>query len=86
LQAIATSNDDTLIASYTELLVRRINLINARLAGGSLNALPGPGEELLPLLRRFLPDQVPSATRVQSLSGSFKAYLHWQTDERALVE
>ena len=86
LQAIATSHNDTLIASYAELLVRRINLINARLVGGSLDALPGPGEQLLPLLGQVLPDQLPSATQARSLSNSFKAYLRWQTDERALAQ
>lgn len=86
LHAIATSHNDTLIASYAELLVRQINLINARLVGGSLDALPGPGEQLLPLLGQLLPDQVPSATQARSLSHSFKAYLRWQTDEQALVE
>lgn len=85
LSAAAASNDDRLIAAYTELLVRRINLIDARLAGRPLDTLPGPDDGLLPLFQRFLPAQVPSVAEAQSLRDSYKAYLTWQNDEQTLL-
>nr|WP_314488904.1 type VI secretion protein IcmF/TssM N-terminal domain-containing protein [uncultured Pseudomonas sp.] len=84
LPRAAASDDDRLIAAYTELLVRRINLIDARLNGQPLDPLPGPDDELLPLFNHLLPPQAPTVLQAQSLSDSYKAYLTWQTDTATL--
>lgn len=84
LPIAAASNDDNLIAAYTESLVRRINLIDARLANRPLDNLHGPEDELLPLFQRFLPSQMPSLSQAESLSDSYKAWLTWQNDPQFL--
>ncbi|MGI4814932.1 MAG: type VI secretion protein IcmF/TssM N-terminal domain-containing protein [Janthinobacterium lividum] len=53
--AVANGGSDMLVAAYAQHLARRINLLDAALAGKPLDGLPQPGSELPTLVADFDP-------------------------------
>lgn len=80
LPFIAGGNNNHLIAAYAEQLVRRINLLDARLAGQRLDDLSGPDYELFFLFQQLIPREIPTLPQLRSLNNSYKAYLSWSND------
>ncbi|WP_426143664.1 type VI secretion protein IcmF/TssM N-terminal domain-containing protein [Pseudomonas sp. DWP3-1-2] len=69
-----------LIAAYAEFLVRRINLLDARLNNQSMSNLPMPGSEVGFLNLAYGNKDVISAGQLITLGTSYRSYLEWQTD------
>jgi len=76
-------NNDVELAAWAQYLVRRINLIQARLEGRSLNGLPLPGRELREI---FLAAGEPApGAQAAVLSGQlYRDYLTWQSEDALL--
>lgn len=76
-------NGDIELAAWAQYLVRRINLIQARLDGKPLNGLPLPGSELREI---FLAAGKPApGAQAAVLSGQlYRDYLSWQTGDSLL--
>jgi len=85
LQSALNSGDPGLIAAYAEFLVRRINLLDARLSGKPMTGLPVPGTELSLLFRTYDPASSISAAQLATIGNSYRAYLAWQTDTAQLL-
>ncbi|MGE8186818.1 type VI secretion protein IcmF/TssM N-terminal domain-containing protein [Pseudomonas sp. NPDC086278] len=84
--ASALSGDDPrLIAAYAALLVRRINLLDARLNDKPMDDLPLPGSELSVLYEKYGPSLSISAAQMATIGTSYRAYLAWQTDLAQLI-
>lgn len=74
------NGDPRLIAAYAEFLVRRINLLDARLNNQSMDELPLPGPEV-GFLNLIYGSKAPiSAGQLVTLGTSYRSYLAWQTD------
>jgi len=80
-----SSGDPRLIAAYAELLVRRINLLDARLSGKPMEDLPLPGSELSLLYQKYGPSSSISAAQLATIGTSYRAYLAWQPDDAQLI-
>lgn len=74
------SGNPRLIAAYAEFLVRRINLLDARLNNQSMSNLPTPGSEVGFLNVAYGTKDVISAGQLVTLGTSYRSYLEWQTD------
>jgi type VI secretion system protein ImpL len=85
LQGALSSGDPRLIAAYAELLVRRINLLDARLNNASMDNLPLPGTELSLLYQKYGPASSISAAQLATIGTSYRAYLTWQSDLAQLI-
>ncbi|MGS0737493.1 type VI secretion protein IcmF/TssM N-terminal domain-containing protein [Pseudomonas sp. GG8] len=80
LRNALNSGDPRLIAAYAEFLVRRINLLDARLNNQSMDELPVPGSEV-GFLNLIYGSKTPiSAGQLVTLGTSYRSYLEWQTD------
>ncbi|EPJ84402.1 hypothetical protein CFII64_14200 [Pseudomonas sp. CFII64] len=80
LRTALNSGDPRLIAAYVEFLVRRINLLDARLNNQSLENLPLPGSEVGFLNLAYGSKQTIGAGQLVTLGSTYRSYLEWQTD------
>ncbi|NWD58221.1 hypothetical protein HX878_26255 [Pseudomonas veronii] len=80
LRGALNSGDPRLIAAYAEFLVRRINLLDARLNNQSMDNLPLPGSEVGFLNLTYGSKEATSAGQLVTLGSSYRSYLEWQTD------
>ncbi|WP_240500372.1 type VI secretion protein IcmF/TssM N-terminal domain-containing protein [Pseudomonas syringae] len=74
------TGDPRLIAAYAEFLVRRINLLDARLNNQSMEGLPVPGNELGILNQTYGSKEKISAGQMATLGDSYRYCLEWDTD------
>ncbi|WP_426117068.1 type VI secretion protein IcmF/TssM N-terminal domain-containing protein [Pseudomonas sp. DSP3-2-2] len=74
------SGDPRLIAAYAEFLVRRINLLDARLNDHAMDSLPLPGTELAILNQIYGSRETISAGQMATVGASYRSYLEWDTD------
>jgi type VI secretion system protein ImpL len=83
LPEAAQRGDDVELAAWAQYLVRRINLIQARLDGRPLKGLPLPGKELREI---FLAAGLPApGAQAAVLSGQlYRDYLAWQSEDALL--
>lgn len=84
LPRTANHNNDRLLAAWVQMLVRRINLINAALQGSDVYAEPAPGSEI-PLLLSQTKGAPPSLVDGVMLGSMYQDYLAWQPDRQILV-
>lgn len=83
LPGVVRNGTETEIAAWTQYLVRRINMIRARLAGRSLDGVPVPGPELAQLYHSEALRTVGLQTAV--LMGQlYTDYLLWQPERAQL--
>lgn len=80
LNKALNSGDPRLIAAYAEFLVRRINLLDARLNDQSMGSLPLPGSELAVLNQIYGSRETISAGQMATVGASYRSYLEWDTD------
>lgn len=80
LNHILNAGDSRMIAACAEFLVRRINLLDARLNNQSMEGLPLPGNELGILNLTYGSKEKISAGQIASLGESYRQYLEWETD------
>ncbi len=80
LRAAENEGDPGVIAAYTEFLVRRINLLDARLNNQPLGNLPLPGAALGLLYQKYGPPAQISEAQMATVGTTYRAYLEWQTD------
>ncbi|MCD0500119.1 type VI secretion system protein [Achromobacter spanius] len=83
LPQLAKGNNDMLLAAWAQTLVRRINLIDAALAGRSVYALPAPGSEL-PLLLASVHQTLRDSMDAILLGDMYRDYLTWQDNQPLL--
>lgn len=84
LRSAVVQGGPPLIAAYSEFLVRRINLLDARLNGQPMDNLPLMGPELSLLYQAYGPSVSISAAQMATVGTSYRAYLKWQTDPAPL--
>lgn len=84
LPAALLSDNDTIISAYVQHLVRSINLLNARLAGRSLQDLPVPGREMATISQFFSPQDSITLSSSSYIGEGYRDYLTHQTDIQAL--
>lgn len=80
LRNALNGGDPRLIAAYAAFLVRRINLLDARLNNQSMDNLPLPGSEVGFLNLTYGSKVAIGAGQLVTLGTSYRSYLEWQTD------
>lgn len=83
LPGVARHGNDTQVAAWTQYLVRRMNMIRARLDGKKLDGLPLPGPELAQLHDARALNSVGLQTGVL-IGQLYVDYLKWQPERAQL--
>ena len=85
LSGAQTGPADAATVALAQNLVRRINLLDARLAGRSLDNLPSPGTELEALMPSIQQGTL-SAMDALLLGDMYRDYLEWQRNTDVLTD
>ncbi|WP_339560942.1 type VI secretion system protein [Pseudomonas sp. EA_65y_Pfl1_P113] len=80
LGAALASGDSQQIAAYAEFLVRRINLLDARLSNSAMAEMPTPGLGLGLLYQIYAPKDKVSPSQMATVGSSYASYLAWDND------
>lgn len=80
-----TGPADALTVALAQNLVRRINMLEARLAGSDLERLPLPGTELGALMPA-IQDGVITAMDALLMGDMYRDYLNWQRNADILID
>jgi type VI secretion system protein ImpL len=85
LPQLANGQNDTLLAAWAQTVVRRVNLLDAAIAGRDVYALPAPGGEL-PVLLASAHQTLQDPMDGLLLGDMYRDYLDWQGNKSLLTD